>query len=202
MMVSTFFGLEVELWKIGDSPAAPKFNVIAKPNAWSQSVAQAMRAIEEAELSDLRLLQQEYWAAFLDTLNQINGPVVSNKKPQPQHYMNFPIGRTKVRLNTAMIRPKSQIRLAINLCGAKAKLYFQLLQAQRRDIERDFGHPLEWHEMPGGQESRIAYCLNEVDVENRADWSRQHHWLVEQANAFYQVFAPRVCTLDIDINAV
>ena len=27
-----FFGLEVELWRIGDSPAAPKFNVVSKPN--------------------------------------------------------------------------------------------------------------------------------------------------------------------------
>jgi hypothetical protein len=51
-------------------------------------------------------------------------------------------------------------RVAINLCGANAKLYFRLLQAQRHDIE--------WHEMPDGQENRIAYYLNEVDVENRA----------------------------------
>ena len=29
-----FFGLEVELWKIGNSPAAPKFNVVSKPNEW------------------------------------------------------------------------------------------------------------------------------------------------------------------------
>ena len=36
-----FFGLEVELWRIGDSPAAPKFNVVSKPNDWSRSVAQA-----------------------------------------------------------------------------------------------------------------------------------------------------------------
>jgi hypothetical protein len=30
-----FFGLEVELWRIGNSPAAPKFNVVSKPNEWS-----------------------------------------------------------------------------------------------------------------------------------------------------------------------
>jgi hypothetical protein len=36
-----FFGLEVELWRIGDSPPAPKFNIVSKPNDWSQSVAQA-----------------------------------------------------------------------------------------------------------------------------------------------------------------
>ena len=30
----TFFGLEIELWRIGDSPIAPKFNLISKPNNW------------------------------------------------------------------------------------------------------------------------------------------------------------------------
>ena len=29
-----FFGLEIEVWKIGDSPSAPKFNIVAKPNEW------------------------------------------------------------------------------------------------------------------------------------------------------------------------
>ncbi len=27
-----FFGLEVELWRIGESPVAPKFNVVSQPN--------------------------------------------------------------------------------------------------------------------------------------------------------------------------
>jgi len=43
-----FFGLEVELWRIGNSPAAPKFNLVSKPNEWSHSVAQAARAIDDA----------------------------------------------------------------------------------------------------------------------------------------------------------
>ncbi|WP_415714466.1 hypothetical protein [Roseibium sp.] len=52
-----FFGLEVELWRIGDSPAAPKFNIVSKPNDWSRSVARAARAIDDAELSDIRQMQ-------------------------------------------------------------------------------------------------------------------------------------------------
>ena len=36
-----FFGLEIELWQIGDSVAAPKFNLVAKPNDWSKSVRDA-----------------------------------------------------------------------------------------------------------------------------------------------------------------
>lgn len=53
-----FFGLEVELWRIGDSAPAPKFNIVSKPNDWSQSVAQAARAIDDAELSDTRAAQR------------------------------------------------------------------------------------------------------------------------------------------------
>src|SRR5262245_40043571 len=41
-----FFGLEVELWRIGDSPAAPKFNVVSKPNdghtQWRKQRARSM----------------------------------------------------------------------------------------------------------------------------------------------------------------
>ena len=33
-----FFGLEVELWKIGDSLAAPKFNLVSKPNNRSKTI--------------------------------------------------------------------------------------------------------------------------------------------------------------------
>jgi hypothetical protein len=37
-----FFGVEVELWRIGSSPQmAPKFNVVSKPNAWSKQVPKA-----------------------------------------------------------------------------------------------------------------------------------------------------------------
>jgi hypothetical protein len=33
-----FFGLEVELWRIGDSAPAPKFNVVSQPNDWSRRI--------------------------------------------------------------------------------------------------------------------------------------------------------------------
>lgn len=191
-----FFGLEVELWRIGDSLAAPKFNVISKPNEWSHTVAQAARAIDEGDLSDIRLLQRDYWAAFMERLDQIGGPVMSNKKPQPQAYMNFPIGHSKIRLNVAMIRSKAQMRVALNLCGVNAKLYFRQLRAQKQGIEADFGHVLEWHEMADGQESRIAYYLDDVDVENRADWPRQHQWLADHATALYRAFSSRVNRLN------
>ena len=59
-----FFGLEIELWRIGDSAAAPKFNIVSKPNDWSRSISQAARAMDEAELSETRVMQR----ALLDRI--------------------------------------------------------------------------------------------------------------------------------------
>src|SRR5215831_18862134 len=75
-----FFGLEVELWRIGTSPAAPKFNIVSKPNEWSHSVATAARVIDEAELSETRQLQQRYWTTFNLKLDTIGGPVSGRRK--------------------------------------------------------------------------------------------------------------------------
>ena len=40
-----FFGLEIELWRIEDSPPAPKFNIVSKPNDWSKSIRERDNAI-------------------------------------------------------------------------------------------------------------------------------------------------------------
>src|ERR1051326_1306671 len=89
-----FFGLEVELWRIGTSSPAPKFNVVSKPNDWSQSVAQAARVIDDSELSETRVVQKAYWGALNAVLNAAGGLVSGNRKPQPQAWMQFPIGRS------------------------------------------------------------------------------------------------------------
>jgi hypothetical protein len=33
----SFFGVQIELWRIGDSPLAPKFEMVVKPNDWAKA---------------------------------------------------------------------------------------------------------------------------------------------------------------------
>jgi len=193
-----FFGLEVELWRIGNSPAAPKFNVVAKPNDWSQSVAQAARAIDDAELSETRIMQRDYWAALNTALNAADGPISGNRKPQPQHRMSFGVGRTNFAVNATMIRPKRQIRVELYITGPHAKTFFAQLKRQKDAIEHELGYALDWEELPTGQDSRIATYLTEVDPDDRGDWPRQHEWLAKRLNDLHRVFAPRVGSLNVD----
>src|SRR5690606_3890406 len=58
-----FFGLEVELWRIGDSPVAPKFNVISKPNDWNKTIFQVAKRVEQGSLTETKNLQYQFWKA-------------------------------------------------------------------------------------------------------------------------------------------
>lgn len=193
-----FFGLEVELWRIGDSPAAPKFNIVSKPNDWSRSVAQAARAIDESELSDVRLKQRSYWEAFHRALDQATGPVSGARKPQPQSWMNYSIGRTGFSLGAVMIRPKRKIRAELYISGEQAKSFFHLLQEHRQAIEQELGYELNWEELPTRRDCRISVYMTNVDPEDERDWPRQHEWLAAKVNDFHRAFLNRVRDLDAD----
>lgn len=187
-----FFGLEVELWRIGESPVAPKFNIVSKPNDWSHSVARAARAIDEAELSETRILQRDYWSALNAVLNSAGGPVSGNKKPQPQSWMSYPIGRNQCYLAGVMIRPKDQIRAELYLTGGNAKTFFAQLKEQKAAIEKELGYSLDWEELPEGQDSRISVSLYDVRPGEKSEWPRQHKWLAEQLNNLRRVLENRV----------
>jgi hypothetical protein len=193
-----FFGLEVELWRIGDSLAAPKFNIISKPNDWSKSVVRGARAIDDAEVSETRIMQSAYWEALQAVLNRMGGPVVGNRKPWPRSWIAYPIGDSRFNLGAVMIRPKSKIRAELYIKGDQAKALFALLQHEKDSIERELGFPLEWEELPERRDCRVASYMNDVDPEDEADWPRQHEWLAKRLNEMHRVFAPRVAALDVD----
>ena len=56
-----FYGLEVELWKIGESLPAPRFNVVCKPNELTKIESGGGLASEPTET---KLLQLEFWQAL------------------------------------------------------------------------------------------------------------------------------------------
>ena len=190
-----FFGLEVELWRIGASPAA--LNIVSKANEWSLSVAKAARVIDDGEQSETRAMQEKYWAALNAKLEAVGGPVSGKRKPQPQSWMHYRIGRSYMGIGGAMNSQKKQIRAELYLQGPPAKTFFKLLNDQKAEIERELGYPLEWQELPDGQDSRIAIFLNDADPADEADWPRQHDWLAKRLNEMHRVFAPRVRDLEM-----
>jgi Domain of unknown function (DUF4268) len=190
-----FFGLEVELWRIANSPIAPKFNVVCKPNDWSRTVAGAASRIEEGGLSETKLLQREYWAALREVF-YARKSIIRPQKPHPQSWTSFAIGRSKFALGASMNTQKGFIQAHFNCYGTDAKAHFFLLQDQRDEIENEVGFPLEWEELPGKKESRVSVRQHSIDPTNQDAWQEQHDWLADCLDKLHKAFAQRVKVLD------
>ena len=187
----SFFGLEIELWRIGDSPIAPKFNVVSHPNNWTKTVSR----ISQTELTPAKQLYLEYWTGLRNLLEQRNG-VIKPIKPWPRNWLGFGIGRSKFRLDaSASVRDK-WICVSLTLRGPDAKPHFHLLEGDRTDIEEEIGAELDWEETEEREQNYIELSMYDTDLADRQDWDRQHQWLCEQLEIFHKVFSPRVKGLD------
>ncbi len=192
-----FFGLEVELWRIGESPAAPKFNVVSKPNEWSRSVGEAARRIENEVLSDTKSWQLQFWQAFHAEMAANKGNV-RPQKPYPQHWMNFSVGRSGFKLSAFVNERESQIEVELYIDHDEAKKFFGMLFADREQIEGQLGHALEWMELPHRSACRIVYSLNGVDPSDRNRSPEYRRWISSNLESFYRVFRQRIRELELD----
>ena len=48
-----FFGLEIELYKIGDSKVAPNFKMVCQPDNWSQSISREYSLVGPPMIAEL-----------------------------------------------------------------------------------------------------------------------------------------------------
>ncbi len=190
-----FFGLEVEAWKIGDSRAAPKFNVISKPNNWSKSISHGARTINEGELGETKAMQLRYWQSFEKYL-QDEGSTLSPQNSIARSWQRFTIGVTSVAIESVMNISENKIRVELNIQHPDhVDAYFNLLFADKEAIEQEIGFELVWREMPEKKGSKIT-IYKDADAKDEESWGVQHAWLKETVENFDRVFRERVKNLD------
>lgn len=190
-----FFGLEVELWRIDDSVAAPKFNVISKPNNWSKSISQAAQRISEQATTETKELQYRYWQQLLEHI-RTSGSQLRLQKPLPQHWQTFSVGRSHFHI-AALLNTRDN-RIGVELCitdPEHAKSFFHILAKDKAAIEQEIGSTLEWKELPEKTSSKIIQ-FKDADPTNEVDWANQHIWFKERIERFDKVFRTRLRNLD------
>jgi hypothetical protein len=185
-----FFGLEIELWRIGDSVPAPKFNLVAKPNDWSKTVREAATA--PGALSESGRLQSEYWAALAGYLEG-HGAAFRSPKARPRTWQTWGLGRSYIQLVAYVNVRNKNNAVCIYLSGPDAEAHYQLLYDQREDLEAALGFPLEWEK---SVKDRKLIARRPGDTTDRSRWPEQHAWLFQTMVAFQRVFQPLIRDLD------
>jgi len=176
-----FFAIKMELWQIGNSPFAPKFQVICKPNDWAKIIK---KTGSEGKITETKLLQLEYWTAFKDFYQNINSKLKTHS-PKPKHWLNVSIGCSDAHISLSINTIENILSCEIWIPDNK-ELYFKL-EGLKTDIENELSEKLDWQPLETKKASRIR-VVKEFYLNNPNEWQDSFIWLEEKANKFKKVF--------------
>jgi hypothetical protein len=194
-----FFGLEIEAWRIGDSPAAPKFNVVCRPNDFTT-------AEPPGELSPTGQAQLDFWLAFKEFMEESSS--IKCSKPAAQTWMNHPIGRSGVWIasilstwDSATNKQSGELRVELGIDDGHARATFAALGKERETIEAALHErvpdELIWHSKEDVRACKL-YVRQAEPVLDRDRWPEYREWLRTRLEAFDSVFRPILADIVID----
>jgi hypothetical protein len=192
----SFFGLEIELWRIGSSAPAPKFNIVSKPNDWSKAV-RSQAATGESSITPHKQLQFEFWTAFKAFVEKNSS--IKTQKPAHQHWLIHSLGRTGFHMAAITSAWNTvtnsygipELRVELNLTGQTAKQSFAALENQKAEIQAKCDLPITWHN-PAGSKSCRAYVRRDGDFTDRDKWPELFAWLLKYLEQFRSIFGPLI----------
>lgn len=183
-----FFGIEVELWRIGESLMAPKFNLVSKPNDWTKNVKQSASASQTAEASQSGQLHLAFWTQFRQFM-QDQGSKLSIQRPKPQYWSDVGLGRTGYYIScmNGMRDGWSGVAFVVSAPSSLAVLnvikdrYGAVLEELRAALQP--ANQLEWDESNKRKQNYVWLNV----------------WMREAAERLHALFSPVVRTLDVDL---
>jgi hypothetical protein len=184
-----FFGLELELWQIEDSPPALKFNIVAKPNDWAKIVREA--GAGQRLTSPWQYTQKEFWAAFgqhlLDNKAKFKPP-----PPSSRSWAGYGVGRSGTTM--VLILTKSKASVHIQTENKRRPGWLRIMEEDKDDIEAELGFKLSW-EHRAGQKWAIARAIYNVDATDRGKWPETMKWMLSTMTQIEAVFRARIRAL-------
>lgn len=185
------FAIRMELWQIGDSPYAPKFHIVSKPNDWAKAIKKS--ASISSDLSDRKLMQLEFWTQFKEYASS-HGSSLRLRKAYPQHWYDISIGNSRSHLSLVVDADNEQVRCEFYIPDSKS--LFKALRENKNAIEAKLPHELEWMELEGKKASRIR-AVHTIDVSDNSNWEASFQWLMDTAQQFQTVFTEQLKRMKI-----
>jgi hypothetical protein len=183
-----FFGIEIELYKIGESVAAPMFSIVSKPNDWAKSVK---KSASTQNITDTKQLQQEYWKGLKDYMEDNKSPV-KMQNPQPQHWSNIAIGKSNFSLSATVNSRENTISIWLNILGENAKENYEKLYAKAYEASlNEISDEIIWDKMEGRKMSGVI-LKTKGDFSKRTEWTSQFEWFKLYLEKFTKYFKQRV----------
>lgn len=189
-----FFGVEIEIWRIGSSQAAPHFNVVVTPNEWRK---QTVRSVRSGNVSDRREKYRSFFQPLMDTLRE-NHRFTNARTAQPQNWYYFSAGYAQRVQYEATLASGGRARVGLYIDNTDRewnKNLFDNLERHRAIIEAALGEILEWERLDDRRACRIAAYTEGSITDSEDRLSETRTWMVDRLLKFKEVFGPRLAEL-------
>ena len=180
-----FFGVVVEVIKIGDSGPALQFRVAVSPNEWQKS----KKKQSSAPTSEKAELYRSYFQGLLDELREKHR-FTTAQKGQLQSWYFFSSGNKKFSYGHSFAAG-NRVRTEIYVDSGDAdenKQFFDRLFEDRETIESEFGVRLEWERLDNKRACRVALYRAGSIEDSSEDLQEIHDWGIRNLLQFKKVF--------------
>ncbi|MBT6761963.1 DUF4268 domain-containing protein [archaeon] len=184
-----FYGIEIELFQIGQSDYAPHLKMVSKPNESTRTIRAEKTKLTEGGSKNL-----EFWSHFNEHIKAHSNDI-RMRKPQPNHWYDIAIGKSGVHI-TLCVRFTwgNDISCELYISRGDDKEFYHQLHAEKEKFEGIIGSKLEWNELPEGKSSRII-SRKKLDPNSRESWEKCFNWYVNSTKKFKEAFIPYVSKL-------
>ena len=192
-----FFAVRLEVWQIGDSLRAPRFDVIAEPSNFQRDIVQVA-----TKPTARGLAYQQFFREFVKLLREERPGLVYTNPDRVRYdsWTTFGAGRTGFELWVAFSE-RDRFRIALTITTGdreRNKAAFDQLHATRDAIERELGEPPEWERLDEWVTSRVAvYRDGSIDAPAQ-QLDELKRWAIDFFPVFRAAFAPRIAALALD----
>jgi len=182
-----FFGVEIELIKIGNSPAAPIFNVIAKPNGWSKDVKNSHTNSEGR--SEGENFKYDFWSAFVDYMNNNPSKLFRTQSASYDHWMNIAIGKGSMHISLLLNTREQKVTIQLYIWDDADKKYFDALLKYKKEAADRISLDLTWRRLDGKKASTID-LYKSCNLKDPSEQEEIFSWYKEYTEKFITFFKP------------
>jgi hypothetical protein len=174
------FLIKIEVWQIGDSRPAPRFELVSVKNNWAASLKSASVS---SEVSAIQLKQKEYWESLCGYIRNRDKHIKLHT-PAPQNWLNFSMGNSIAHIVLTIHAQKQ--RLGCELYISNDKILFAYLNDNADEIKEKLGSDFKWFESKVA--TGLGVYLTVDDVFNETNQEQYFTWMYEKVLLFKKVF--------------
>lgn len=191
-----FFGVAVELWKIGDSLPAPHFRVVASPNEWSKS------RIRPNPLSSHQQPSRDFRHALAERMRENDISVRPYRSQSAARYLIIEYVIQRAWYAAIWHDGRPGFELFIDKRGDEGprrnQEIFEALEQSRESLEAAiadsvFAEKFSWERTTGNRRHTRVAIYREGDVfQDTESWVEFQDWMIRKLYKFREVITPRL----------